>query len=61
MTALLVFRDDIPKLPQVLPRYLPVEVDRRLTQALVEHPGNELAAAALRLQRCGVPERCHGA
>ena len=48
----LVFRDDIPKLPQLLPRYLPVDVDRRLTQALVEHPGNELAAAALRLQRC---------
>ena len=51
----LVFRDDNPKLPQVLPRYLPVDVDRRLTQALVEHPGNELAAAALRLQRsCGL-------
>ena len=48
----LVFRDDIPKLPQVLPRYLPVDVDRRLTQALVDHPGNQLAAAALRLQRC---------
>jgi integrase len=48
----LVFRDDNPKLPQVLPRYLPVDIDRRLTQALVEHPGNELAAAALRLQRC---------
>ena len=30
----LVFRDDIPKLPQVLPRYLPVDVDRRLTEAL---------------------------
>jgi transposase InsO family protein len=28
-----------PKLPQVLPRYLPVDVDRRLTQALIEHPG----------------------
>jgi integrase len=48
----LVFRDDVPKLPQVLPRYLPVDVDRRLTQTLVEHPGNRLAAAALRLQRC---------
>jgi integrase len=48
----LVFRDDNPKLPQLLPRYLPVDVDRRLTQVLVEHPGNELAAAALRLQRC---------
>jgi site-specific recombinase XerD len=51
----LIFRDDNPKLPQVLPRYLPVDVDRRLTQALVEHPSNELAAAALRLQRsCGL-------
>jgi integrase len=51
----LVFRDDIPKLPQVLPRYLPVDVDRRLTQVLVEHPGNALAAAALQLQRsCGL-------
>lgn len=51
----LVFRDDNPKLPQVLPRYLPVDIDRRLTQALTEHPGNELAAAALRLQRsCGL-------
>jgi integrase len=51
----LVFRDDNPKLPQVLPRYLPVDVDRRLTQALIEHPENELAACALRLQRsCGL-------
>lgn len=51
----LVFRDDVPKLPQVLPRYLPVDVDRRLTAALTEQPSNELAAAALRLQRsCGL-------
>jgi integrase len=51
----LIFRDDNPKLPHVLPRYLPVDVDRRLTQALINHPGNELAAAALRLQRsCGL-------
>lgn len=51
----LLFRDDNPKLPQVLPRYLPVDVDRRLTTALTEQPGNELAAAALRLQRfCGL-------
>lgn len=48
----LMFRDDIPKLPQTLPRYLPVDIDRRLTAALTERPGNELAAAALRLQRC---------
>lgn len=51
----LLFRDDNPKLPQLLPRYLPVDVDRRLTTALTEQPGNELAAAALRLQRsCGL-------
>ncbi|HEX5349638.1 MAG TPA: tyrosine-type recombinase/integrase [Pseudonocardiaceae bacterium] len=51
----LVFRDDNPKLPQMLPRYLPVDVDRRLAQVLSERPGNELAAAALRLQRsCGL-------
>ncbi|PIE25766.1 MAG: integrase [Micrococcales bacterium] len=50
-----IFRDDIPKTPQVLPRYLPVDVDRRLTQALTEQPTNQLAAAALRLQRaCGL-------
>src|SRR6266508_718499 len=51
----LMFRDDNPKLPQTLPRYLPVDVDRRLTDVLTERPGNELAAAALRLQRsCGL-------
>lgn len=51
----LMFRDDTPKLPQVLPRYLPVDADRRLTAALADHPGNELAALALRLQRaCGL-------
>lgn len=50
-----LFRDDIPKLPQVLPRYLPIDADRRLTQALTEHPDNELAALGLRLQRsCGL-------
>lgn len=50
-----IFRDDIPKLPQVLPRYLPVDADRRLSAALTEHPDNELAALALRLQRaCGL-------
>jgi integrase len=51
----LMFRDDNPKQPQMLPRYLPVDVDRRLTEALTQRPGNELAAAALRLQRaCGL-------
>jgi integrase len=50
-----IFRDDIPKLPQLLPRYLPIDADRRLTAALTEHPDNELAALGLRLQRaCGL-------
>ena len=30
----LVFRSDIPRLPRPLPRYLPVDADRRLTEAL---------------------------
>lgn len=51
----IVFRDDIPNAPQVLPRYLPVDVDRRLTTALTEQPTNQLAAAGQRLQRaCGL-------
>ena len=50
-----LFRDDVPKLPQLLPRYLPVDADRALTAALTQHPDNELAALALRLQRgCGL-------
>lgn len=40
-----------PSPPQVLPRYLPVDADRRLTAELTEHPDNELAALAPRLQR----------
>lgn len=49
-----MFRDDIPRLPKVLPRYLPVDADQRLTEQL-RQPGNELAACALRLQRpCGL-------
>ena len=51
----LLFRDDIPKTPQTLPRYLPVDVDRRITATLIEQPDNELAAMALRLQQaCGL-------
>ncbi len=51
----LMFRDDNPRLPQVLPRYLPADADRRLTAQLRDQPGNELAACALRLQRaCGL-------
>lgn len=52
----LVFRDDVPKLPKLLPRYLPIDADRRLTEQLQRPgPGNELAAYALLLQRaCGL-------
>jgi integrase len=51
----LIFRDDIPKTPQVLPRYLAVDADRSLTEILRTRPGNELAACALLLQRsCGL-------
>lgn len=52
----LVFRDDVPRLPKVLPRYIPIDADRRLTEELQRPgPGNELAACALRLQRsCGL-------
>lgn len=50
----LVFRSDIPRLPRPLPRYLPVDADRRLGQALAASPCR-LAADALLLQRaCGL-------
>jgi integrase len=50
----LIFPGDTPKLPRVLPRYLPVDADRRLAGALHESP-YELAACALLLQRaCGL-------
>jgi integrase len=50
----LMFSGDVPRLPRPLPRYLPVDADRRLTAALRESP-YELAAAALQLQRaCGL-------
>ncbi len=50
----LVFRSDMPRLPQPLPRYLPPNADRRLVAAL-EDSGNRLTADALLLQRaCGL-------
>lgn len=50
----LIFRSDIPRLPAPLPRYLPVDADRRLAEAL-ERSGFRLAADALLLQRaCGL-------
>jgi integrase len=50
----LIFPGDIPKLPKVLPRYLPVDADRRLGEALRASP-SPLPACALLLQRaCGL-------
>jgi len=50
----LVFRSDMPRLPRVLPRYLPVDADRRLSEAL-ERSEYRQAADALLLQRaCGL-------
>ena len=46
----LVFPKDIPRRPQPLPRYLPVDEDRRLTDALRQSP-RTLAAHALLLAR----------
>jgi len=51
----IAFREDVPRLPRPLPRYLPHDVDRRLQEALRGHPDNVLAADALLLQRaCGL-------
>jgi integrase len=50
----LLFRSDVPRLPRPLPRYLPVDADRRLSEAL-ERSEFRLAADALLLQRaCGL-------
>jgi integrase len=53
-TRRLVFRSDLPRLPKPLPRYLPLDVDRRLGEAL-EGSEFRLAADALLLARaCGL-------
>jgi site-specific recombinase XerD len=50
----LMFPADAPRLPRALPRYLPVDADRRLADALRVSP-YQLAATALLLQRaCGL-------
>jgi integrase len=50
----LLFRSDIPRLPRPLPRYLPVDADRRLGEVLAAS-SYRLAADALLLQRaCGL-------
>ncbi len=50
----LFFRTDTPRLPRPLPRYLPVDADRKLGQELAAS-AHRLAADALLLQRaCGL-------
>ena len=50
----LIFRTDLPRPPRCLPRYLPVDADRKLTAALAKSP-YRLAADALLVQRaCGL-------
>ena len=50
----LLFRSDLPRLPKPLPRYLPVDADRRLTAALGQHrpepAGRRRAPAATSLR-----------
>jgi hypothetical protein len=49
-----MFPSDNPRLPQPLPRFLPPDADRRLTESLEASP-HRLAADALLLQRaCGL-------
>ena len=50
----LVFRSDIPRLPQPLPRYLPVDADRRLTEALAASDYRLAADALLLARACGL-------
>ena len=50
----LVFRSDMPRLPRVLPRYLPVDADRRLSEALVRSEYRQAADALLLQRACGL-------
>ncbi len=49
-SRILIFRSDIPRLPAPLPRYIPIDADRRLAQAL-QNSNYRLAADALLLAR----------
>jgi len=50
----LVFRSDIPRLPKPLPRYLPVDADRRLGEALARSEFRLAADALLLARACGL-------
>lgn len=50
----LVFRSDLPRLPKPLPRYLPLDADRRLGEALEGSEFRLAADAALLARACGL-------
>ncbi len=50
----LVFRGDVPRLPKPLPRYLPVDADRRLSEALAQSDFRLAADALLLARACGL-------
>jgi integrase len=50
----LIFRSDMPRLPRALPRYLPVDADRRLSDALQRSEYRQAADALLLQRACGL-------
>jgi integrase len=50
----LIFRTDTPRLPRPLPRYLPVDADRRLGEALARSEFRLAADALLLARACGL-------
>ena len=50
----LVFPADLPRLPRPLPRYLPADADRRLTEALARSEYRLAADALLLARACGL-------
>lgn len=53
-TRRMVFSGDIPRLPRALPRYLPPDADRRLSEALQASPNRLRADAMLLLRATGM-------
>ncbi len=50
----LIFRSDNPRLPKYLPRYLPIDADRRLSEALIQSEFRLAANALLLARACGL-------
>jgi len=53
----LIFTSDLPRLPRPLPRYLPVDADRRLTAALAASPNRLAAITITSASGCPPPRR----